>query len=221
MRWSCKRSCKPIAPPIIELWFDFGSNYSYLSVMRIEEPARAAGVQVAWKPMLLGPIFRELGWREAPFVQQKEKGRYVWRDMERQAAKYGLPFRRPSRFPRVGVLPARVALAGADQAWCARFCKEVMQQNFVDDLDINDEARVRQALSAAGADPEAVLAQAGNEPVKLALRHQTEEARRRGIFGAPTFFVGEEMFWGNDRLEDALDYARRQAAMSVVIGSTA
>ncbi|RZA32377.1 MAG: 2-hydroxychromene-2-carboxylate isomerase, partial [Lysobacteraceae bacterium] len=95
--------------PPIEFWFEFGSNYSYLSLMRIEALAERAGVPLHWKPFLLGPIFRELGWQSSPFAEQKEKGEYVWRDMARRAAKYGIPFTRPSSFPRRAVLPMRVA----------------------------------------------------------------------------------------------------------------
>src|SRR5215472_13449501 len=100
--------------PEIEFWFEFGSNYSYLSVMRIEEAARQHDVRITWKPFLLGPIFRALGMENSPFVLQKEKGAYVWRDMERQCRKYGLQWHQPSTFPRLGVLPLRVALIGAD-----------------------------------------------------------------------------------------------------------
>ena len=76
--------------PEIEFWFEFGSNYSYLSVMRIEDAARRRGVRIVWKPFLLGPIFRALGMETSPFVLQKEKGAYVWQDMVRQCRKYGL-----------------------------------------------------------------------------------------------------------------------------------
>ncbi|HVL76510.1 MAG TPA: 2-hydroxychromene-2-carboxylate isomerase [Noviherbaspirillum sp.] len=201
-----------IEKPQLEFWFEFGSNYSYLSVMRIEAAAREHQVDIVWKPFLLGPIFKELGWESAPFVQQKEKGAYVWRDMERQAAKYGLPFRRPSTFPRVAVLPMRVAVHGAGEPWIGAFCREVMLQNFFHDIDVNREDNVRRALERAHADPDAVLAAATGEENKLRLRRQTEEARRRGIFGAPTFFAGDEMFWGNDRLEDALEWAAGRRA---------
>lgn len=196
--------------PRLEFWFEFGSNYSYLSVMRIEALARVSGVKIDWKPFLLGPIFRDFGWSSSPFVLQKEKGRYVWRDMERQAEKLGLPFRRPSAFPRKAVLPMRVALAGAHEPWIGDFCREVMMQNFFHDLDIDAVEHVRLALSRAGANPDAVLEQACSEANKLRLREQTEEARERGIFGAPTFFAGDEMFWGNDRLEDAIASALDQ-----------
>jgi 2-hydroxychromene-2-carboxylate isomerase len=96
----------------IEFWFEFASNYSYLSVMRIEEAARQKDVSIIWKPFLLGPIFRALGMENSPFVLQKEKGAYVWRDMERQCHKYGLQWRQPTTFPRNALLPLRVALLG-------------------------------------------------------------------------------------------------------------
>lgn len=189
---------------IIEFWFDFGSNYSYLSAMRIEALAAAAGAIIAWRPFLLGVIYRELGWKEAPFLAQPEKGRYAWLDTQRQARKYGLAFRLPSAFPRVAVLPSRVALLGADQPWGPAFCKAVMQQNWVEDLDINDPAQVFAALSGLVDAPDRILDAAQTESGKLKLREQTQLAREKGIFGAPTFFVRGEMFWGDDRLEDAL-----------------
>ncbi|WP_151632587.1 2-hydroxychromene-2-carboxylate isomerase [Noviherbaspirillum aerium] len=198
--------------PSIEFWFEFGSNYSYLSVMRIEALARNAGVDIAWRPFLLGPIFRDFGWSSSPFVLQEEKGRYVWRDMARQAAKHGLPFNKPSRFPRSAVLPLRVALLGTQQEWLPAFCRAVMRQNWVDDMEIDSVASVRLALQPLVGDPDGIIHDAQGEDNKLALRRQTEQARRRGIFGAPTFFVGEEMFWGDDRLDDAIACAQGKLA---------
>ncbi len=195
--------------PTIECWFEFGSNYSYLSLMRIEALAQDAGVALRYRPFLLGPVFRELGWQSSPFAEQKEKGEYVWRDMARRAAKYGIPFRRPSTFPRRALLPMRVALVGADQAWMGEYCRRIMLQNWAHDREIDDAAVVLEALRELVDDPHAVLAAAETQEVKEALRAQTAKARALGIFGAPTFIVDGEMFWGDDRLEDALDYARR------------
>jgi 2-hydroxychromene-2-carboxylate isomerase len=192
------------APPEIEFWFEFGSNYSYLSVMRIEEAALRHGVRIRWKPFLLGPIFRALGMETSPFVLQKQKGAYVWRDMVRQCRKYGLPWAKPSVFPRLGVLPLRVALLGAEAPWMGAFCRRVMELNFVHDEDINRPEPLARILAPLGLPAAAILDEAQAEPTKARLRAQTEEARARGIFGAPTFFVGTEMFWGNDRLDDAL-----------------
>lgn len=191
----------------IEFWFEFGSNYSYLALMRIEELAARAGVEIAWKPFLLGPVFRELGWESPPFVQHKEKGAYVWRDMERRARGYGLPYRRPSEFPRQAVLPLRVALLGADQPWIGAFCRRIMLRNWAEDREIASPACVLESLAGLVPDPQAVLAAAQSEDNKLALRRQTAGARSLGLFGAPTFLVDGEMFWGDDRLEDAIDAA--------------
>jgi len=190
--------------PAIEFWFEFGSNYSYLSALRIEALAGAAGLTVLWRPFLLGPIFRELGWSSSPFVLQAAAGRYMWRDMEREAAKYGLPWRRPTAFPRSAVKPLRVAVLGAEAPWIGQFCRRVMHQNWVEDLEIDAPEAVLAALAGLVPDPEAVLAAALAPDNKLRLRANTENAGARGVFGAPTFFVGDEMFWGNDRLEDAI-----------------
>lgn len=193
--------------PAIEFWFEFGSNYSYLSVMRIEAEARRHGVRIVWQPFLLGPIFQALGMENSPFVLQKEKGAYVWRDMVRQCRKYGLQWTQPSTFPRLGVLPSRIALLGVDQPWIGVFCSRVMQLNFVQDQDINQPENIAPILTDIGLPAADIVQQAQSELVKSRLREQTDQARARGIFGAPTFFVGSEMFWGNDRMDDALALA--------------
>lgn len=194
-------------PSPIEFWFEFGSNYSYLSAMRIEQAARAARVPLLWRPFLLGPVFRELGWESSPFLVQREKGEYVWRDMARRAAKYGLPFRRPSVFPRRALLPMRVALLAAREAWMGEYCRRIMRIAWADDREIDDPAPVLEALAGLAPDPRALVARAGLDAAKAALREQTLEARRRGIFGAPSFIVDGELFWGDDRLDDALEAA--------------
>lgn len=191
----------------IEFWFEFGSNYSYPAVMRVEEEAKRRNVQLIWKPFLLGPIFRALGFETSPFVLQKEKGAYVWEDMARQCRKYGIRWTRPSVFPRLGVLPLRVVLVGIDQPWIGEFSKMVMELNFALDQDINQVEGMAPILTELGLPASEIIAQAQSEPIKNLLRQQTEQARLKGIFGAPTFFVGKEMFWGNDRLEDALLFA--------------
>lgn len=197
--------------PEIEFWFDFSSPYSYLSAMRIEDAAAVAGVGVRWKPFLLGPVFKALGWAASPFVIQKEKGEYVWKDLARQSAKYGLPLRRPREFPRLFLLPPRVALLGDGQPWQAEFCRRLMMLNFSegDDVDINSSRVVGEVLTQLGQPADALIALANCAPAKELLRARTEAARKKGVFGAPTFFVGEEMFWGDDRLDDALAFASR------------
>lgn len=196
----------PTHAPAIEFWFDFGSNYSYLSVMRIEAEAATRGVRILWRPFLLGPVFRDLGFDTSPFVLQKEKGAYVWKDMERQCRKYGIALTRPTTFPRAALLAMRVALFGADREWIAAYCRKIMQLNFAQDRDIGSMEVVSEALAELNLPAREIIGEAQSDANKLRLREQTAAAAARGIFGAPMFFVGDEMFWGNDRLEDALDY---------------
>jgi 2-hydroxychromene-2-carboxylate isomerase len=197
----------------MELWFDLASNYSYLTLMRIDALAEEAGVKVRWEPFLLGPIFESFGWNSSPFVLQKKKGAYVWKDMERQAAKYGLPWRKPARFPQNTVLPVRVALLGRDEPWMHPFCRAMARANFAEDRDISAVETVGEVLESLSLPAAAILARVQSPEEKPKLRAQVDRARALGIFGAPTLFVDGEMYWGNDRLEDALEAARARAPM--------
>lgn len=193
---------------MIEFWFEFASTYSYPAAMRIEALAQQAGMRVAYRPFLLGPIFGAQGWNDSPFNIYEAKGKYMWRDLARICDALGLPLRRPSAFPRSGLHAARVALAGADQPWCPAFVRAVYSANFADDRDISDREVIAEILAQHVPDPAAVLARAQSAEVKAQLRAQTEAAVARGIFGAPSFVVSGELFWGNDRLEQALAWAR-------------
>lgn len=195
------------APAGIEFWFEFGSNYSYLSVMRIEAAAARLQVPIRWHPFLLGPIFRSFGWDTSPFVLQKAKGDYVWKDMARQCRKFDLPWQRPTTFPRSALLPLRVALVGADAPWMGAYCRRIMTLNFAEDREIDAQDVVAEVLGHLGLPAQPLIDEAQSGANKLKLRRQTEAAQAKGIFGAPTFFVGDEMFWGNDRLDDALECA--------------
>jgi 2-hydroxychromene-2-carboxylate isomerase len=192
--------------PALEFWFEFASTYSHVAAQRIETAARAAGVTVAWKPFLLGPIFRKQGWNDSPFNIYPAKGVYMWKDLERQCAKHGVPFRKPSAFPRPSLLATRIALAlEALPQRVAEFSRRVYLANFHDDVDTTSDDIVRGLLQSTGwPDTQAVLAQAVAAETKERLRRRGEEAFERGIFGAPTFLIGSELYWGNDRLEDAL-----------------
>ncbi|NMG67701.1 2-hydroxychromene-2-carboxylate isomerase [Azoarcus indigens] len=198
--------------PVMEFWYEFASPYSYLAVMRVEKAAQTAGVRLAWRPFLLGPVFLALGWNDSPFNIYPPKGRYMWRDMERSAAKYALPFRLPSRFPRNGLLAARVALLGAGEGWVGAFSRAAMTANFAEDKDIGDPAVIADLLQRMNLPAAELLARAGSEENKLALRRQTEQATEAGLFGAPSFIAGKELFWGNDRLDDALAWACQAGA---------
>lgn len=192
----------------LEFWFEFASTYSYAAAMRIEAEAARAGVEVEWRPFLLGPIFREQGWNDSPFNLFEAKGRYMWRDLERECARLGIPFRRPTVFPRNGLLAARIACQGQQDRWLPAFVRAVFAANFADDREISDPDVMRAIIESLGLPAEALIAGAGDPAVKERLRAQTEHAARIGIFGAPSFVAGDELFWGNDRLEQALEHAR-------------
>ena len=199
--------------PILEFWYEFASTYSYLAAMRIEDVAEAAGVDVRWRPFLLGPIFAAQGWNSSPFNLYPAKGRYMWRDMEREAAHLGLPCLRPDPFPQNSLIATRVALLGVDQGWTPAFSKAVYAQEFGEGRSIAEPTVVGEIVSGLGLDPSRVLKDAQSDGNKTRLKALGEEARSRGIFGAPTFFTEDgEMFWGNDRLERALAWATGERA---------
>lgn len=193
----------------LEFWFEYASTYSHIAAYRIERLARAAGIEVDWKPFLLGPIFAAQGWNDSPFNIYPAKGRYMWRDIERLAAKYEIEFHRPSRFPQNGLLAARVTIAAEHERWLPDFVRAVYHANFAQDRDISKPETIEEILRALGADPAAILERALSVEGKAALRAQSERAATRGIFGAPAFFAGDEMFWGSDRLEDAIAWLKR------------
>ena len=200
--------------PVLGFWFEFGSTYSYLSAARVEDAAAAAGIRVVWEPFLLGPIFAQQGWNDSPFNVYPAKGRYMWRDMERLCVKYGLPFSRPSRFPRNGLLAARVACLArsTSEPWLPDFVRAVYRANFAEDREIGDEAEIRSILDSLGEPGESLIERAQEPEIKASLHEQSRRAAEIGIFGAPSFVVGDELFWGNDRLEDALAWAGSLAA---------
>lgn len=197
----------------VDFWFEFASTYSYPAAMRIEDVAARRGVPIRWRPFLLGPIFKSLGWNDSPFNLQIAKGRYMWRDLERVCAQLELAFEKPTVFPRNGLLAARVACAHEHAPWLPAFVRAAYRANFAKDLDISAREVVAQCLVEAGQDAITALARADEPAAKDALRQQTEQAIRLGLFGAPSFTVGEELFWGNDRLEHAIAWcAARQAS---------
>jgi 2-hydroxychromene-2-carboxylate isomerase len=194
----------------LQFWFEFASTYSYPAVMRADKIAAARGVQLEWRPFLLGPLFHaQQGMKDSPFNVVPVKGSYMWRDVERTCEKYSLPFKRPGRFPQNGLMAARIALS-LSQEDRPNFVKAVYQANFVHDRDISDPQILHAAARRAGLDPLETLAAMTSEPIKDKLRDETAHAADLGIFGAPSFVTEDgELFWGNDRLEDALDWTVR------------
>lgn len=194
----------------VDFWFEFGSTYSYPAAMRLGALAKAEGVSIEWRPFLLGPIFQAQGWQDSPFNIYPAKGRYMWRDLQRVCQEQGLPLCRPSQFPRNGLLAARVACWFASEHWVPDFARSVFAANFAEDQDISDPQVLERILAALGL-PAERLSEAQAPAAKAQLRSETETAVSLGIFGAPTFAVDGEIFWGNDRLEAALAWAKPTA----------
>jgi 2-hydroxychromene-2-carboxylate isomerase len=216
-------------PSVLDFWFEFASTYSYPAAMRIAPLARQAGVTVRFRPFLLGPVFQAQGWSTSPFNLYVAKGGNMWRDLERLCADLKLSFRRPEPFPQNSLLAARVALIGlgttsgeqpsseqswgeqswGEQPWGEQFSRAVFLAEFCEGLQIGDPAVLSDILARLNVEPEPVLDAARTDTNKARLRAQTEEAQRLGIFGAPSFMTADgELFWGNDRLERALAWAK-------------
>jgi 2-hydroxychromene-2-carboxylate isomerase len=199
---------------VIEFWYEFASPYSYLAAARIERLAAARPIRLDWRPFLLGPIFRQRAHDPSPYQNPSPaQRRYRWRDLQRLCAAEGLPLRLPSTYPRNGLLAARVALIAIDEGWGADFTRAVYRANFAEDRDIAAAEVVGAVISSLERDAAAVLERAAAPDNKARLVARGEEALRRGIFGAPSFLVGEELFWGNDRLDQAIAWALAPPAL--------
>ena len=191
----------------MDFWFDFASSYSYVAALRVEAEAATASVELRFRPFLLGPIFeQQLGIKDSPFNVRPERGAYMWRDLERLCTRHGLPWRRPSVFPRNSVAAARIACI--DAPWRPTFVRDVFRANFAEDRDISDRGVLAALLEHVGA-PASAVARSETAEVRAVLRAHTAEAIQRGFFGAPDFTIGDELFFGQDRLADALEWAKR------------
>jgi len=194
----------------LEFWFDFASTYSYIAAMRIEDMCRDAGVALTWMPFLLGPVFQLQGWNDSPFNLNERRGAYMWRDLERLTAKFGLRWKHPTAFPRASTLAARVACSIADEVWCGDFVRTVYVANFGDDLDIGDEKIIAALLDGLGRDGATIVERALGSELRGLLRANTTRAIELGIFGAPNCVVGRELFWGEEALEDAIVWSQKE-----------
>lgn len=193
----------------MDFFYEFASSYSYVTALRIAPLAEAAGVTVRWRPFLLGPIFKAQGWDTSPFNLYPAKGRYMVRDCERLCAALGLGFQLPQPFPQNSLLAARVALVALEEGFGEELSRRIYVAEFEQGRPIAAPEVMTGIIDALGRDGAATLARAQSDDIKMRLRATTEEAQRLGIFGAPSFIAAGELFWGNDRLEQALEAARR------------
>jgi 2-hydroxychromene-2-carboxylate isomerase len=192
-------------PSQIDFWFSIGSTYTYLSVMRIDEVARRTALTFRWRPFDVRAIMVEMN--NIPFHTKPLKMRYMWRDVERRAGLYGLPWSAVPPYPIKHIsLVNRIAHSATEEGWCADYVKGAYQQWFIGGQDPSVEPSLSDNLRAIGRNPDKVIARATSDEVKAALEAATSAAHALGIFGSPTFAFNGELFWGDDRLEDAIQW---------------
>jgi 2-hydroxychromene-2-carboxylate isomerase len=192
----------------IDFYFDFSSPYGYIGSEVVDAFAARIGRDVAWRPVLLGPIFKHVG--TAPLVDIPLKGDYAKRDFVRMARYYKVPFTLPVKFP-VGTQAATRAfycLSDADPALARRFAKQVFRAYYTDGIDISDPATVVELAAKVGADREKVAAAIADPAVKERVKNEVDAAIAKGVFGSPLFIVDGEMFWGVDRLPQLEEWVR-------------
>ena len=183
----------------VEFFYDYASTYSYLAHREIEQLAERTGAELVFRPMVLGFVFKATGNSMPAAVPAKAA--YMAHDVRRWVRHYGLPFHMPSVFPVNTIRALRCAVAALEDGTFATYHHAVMRAYWAEDQDIGDAEVLAGIAAGVGLDGPALIARSETEPVKTALKKNTDEAVARGVFGAPTFFVGADMFWGNDRLE--------------------
>ena len=185
----------------VEFFFDFGSPTSYLAWTQLPRLAADAGAQLAWRPMLLGGVFKATG--NASPAMVPAKGRWMNQDMARWAKRYGVPLAMNPYFPinTLTLMRGATGLQLRQPAQFERYVETVYRAMWEAPCNMGDPAVLAQVLQRDGFDADGLLALAGDPEVKARLVATTEEAVARGVFGAPTMFVGEQMFFGQDRLD--------------------
>lgn len=191
----------PAAGKQVEFFFDFGSPTAYLAYTQLPKIAAECGAGIVWRPMLLGGVFKATG-NQSP-VLVALKGAWMWGDMERWAWRYGVPLLKNPHFiiNTLTLMRGAVGLQLRQPGQFQRYVDAMFHAMWVEPCNLGDAAVVAATLQKAGFDPAAFAALAGDPEVKAKLIELTDEAVQRGVFGAPTLFVGNEMFFGQDRLE--------------------
>ena len=193
---------------MIDFWFSIGSTYTYLSVMRLAEVERRSGIPFRWQPFSVRQIMIEMD--NIPFRTKPVKAAYMWRDIERRAEMYGLPARVPAPYPLAQWDAAnRVAVLGAAEGWVKDYARATYRRWFQEGLEPGSDPNLSDSLREIGQDPLRVTAAAATAEIGAGYEAATDDARRLGIFGSPTFVVDQDLFWGDDRLDDAIAWHHR------------
>jgi 2-hydroxychromene-2-carboxylate isomerase len=191
----------------LDFFFYIGSTYTYLAVNRVEAIAARAGVALRWRPFNVRAIMIEQNNR--PFVGKPVKLQYMWRDLERRASRYGIPFNSIPDYPvDPEGLANRVGVVASLEDWCPEYTKATYRAWFLENKAPGDLRHLRSILSELGKAPDATIARANGEEIRSRYDAETERAKALGVFGSPTFVCGTEVFWGDDRFEDAIDWVK-------------
>jgi 2-hydroxychromene-2-carboxylate isomerase len=183
----------------LEYFFDYVSPYAYLADSQVEALAERAGAEIVYRPFFLGGVMQAA--KNSPPITVPNKGKYMFSDLTRWSRRYGIDLNPNPHFPVNTLQAMRAAIAALGDPHFRDFHRAMFRGVWAEGKNLADEGVLAAAIDAAGLDSAAVLARAKEQDVKDTLRRNSEEAVERGAFGAPTFFVGDEMFWGNDRLE--------------------
>lgn len=185
----------------VEFYFDVGSPAAYLAWTQLPAIARDAGAEIEYRPFLLGGVFQATGNRSP--MEVPAKGQYMQDDLQRFARRYGVPFAHNPHFPinTLTLMRGALGLQLREPQRMVPYGDAVFRAIWVEGQNMNDPATVAGVLQRSGFDPAQLLALASDPAVKDQLKAVTQEAVARGVFGAPTFFVGQDMFWGQDRLD--------------------
>lgn len=191
----------------IDYWFSVASTYNFLTAMRLDGVERASGLTFRWRPFDLRRILLDMN--NVPFSGKPVKMSYMWRDVQRRAAGYGIEAKLPAPYPlQHSVVGAQIALLGMREGWGKDFVRAGYKAWFQRGLEPFVEPILTETLSGLGLTTDKVIAEASGETNKRLLDDETEHARSLGVFGSPTFVVERELFWGDDRLEDAIAWCK-------------
>ena len=193
----------------IDFYFSIGSTYTYLSVTRILDVEQKHGVKFNWKPFSVRAIMKEMN--NIPFPKDKKnKVDYMWRDIERRAKEYGFFAKTPVPYPLTQFdLANKLAILGLKEGWGIDYVRTTYKRWFLEGKEPATEPNISEICSELKLDKEKIILKANSEEIEKEFLANTDSARKNKIFGSPSFIVNNEIFWGDDRMEDAIKWSKK------------
>lgn len=192
----------------IDFWYSIGSTYTYLTVLRLPKIAVSSGIEISWRPFNVREVMAEQ--KNIPFANKPVKLAYMWRDIERRSRMYNLAPNIPAPYPLSGLVVAnQIAILGKEEGWIEAYTRETYCRWFEKGEPAGEEPNISGSLTEIGQDVDRVMGLATSKEIVSMLDEETTEAKALGVFGSPSFVISGEVFWGDDRLEDAVNWALR------------